>query len=231
MPKPTWKALVRRAVIRKIQSVRNKVSINLSSEIRRQTASEAAQFVLQHARAAIEFEFRELLWDFSLSKAPREGLVLEFGVFRGYSINYFAKRLPERVLFGFDSFEGLHVDWAGASVLKGYFDQGGRMPAVRSNVRLVKGWFDRTLPPFLSERPGPIALLHVDCDTYDAAKIVLDLVKDRLVPGSVIIFDDYFGYRGWLIGEHRAWAECVAQTGISYEYAAFTNIQMTVVVK
>ena len=35
-------------------------------------------------------------------------------------------------------------------------------------------------------------------------------------------FDEYFGYRGWKIGEFKAWQEFVEARGISYEYLAFS---------
>jgi len=36
-----------------------------------------------------------------------DGLVLEFGVFKGESLNYIAKKLPLNTVYGFDSFEEL----------------------------------------------------------------------------------------------------------------------------
>jgi hypothetical protein len=73
--------------------------------------------------------------------------------------------------------------------------------------------------------------VHIDCDTYEGTKIVLDLIPDRLTAGSVIIFDDYFGYRGWLIGEHKAWIEFVERNKIEYEYLGFTTERVSLVVK
>jgi hypothetical protein len=74
--------------------------------------------------------------------------------------------------FGFDSFEGLKEVWRGNQLGKGAFDRGGRMPRVESNVTLVKGWFDQTLPNFLAQHPGPAVYLHIDSDTFEAALVV-----------------------------------------------------------
>ncbi|MGB8402253.1 class I SAM-dependent methyltransferase [Bradyrhizobium sp.] len=231
--KAAVRTVVEKLVLRPVQFLLNNVSVNhdLAAEIRRQTSVECAQYIMQNARSALQFKLREELWDFTLPKIPQKGLILEFGVHRGYSLNYFAKRFPERMLFGFDSFEGLHVDWAGTGAAKSTFDLDGKLPSVRPNVSLVKGWFDQTLPPFLSQHEGDIALLHIDCDTYEATKIVLDLIPDRLTTGSVIIFDDYFGYRGWLIGEHKAWIEFAERNKVDYEYLGFTTERVSLVVR
>jgi hypothetical protein len=154
------RAVLEKLVIRPVQFLLNNVSVNhdLAAELKRQTSIECAQYIMQHARSALQFRAREELWDFTLPKVSPEGLILEFGVRRGYSLNYFAKRFPEHKLFGFDSFEGLHVDWAGTGAPKGTFDLGGKLPSVRPNVNLVKGWFDQTLPSFLSQNKGDITL-------------------------------------------------------------------------
>lgn len=227
-----WKAIAQRTVLRPVQFLLNNLVVNhnIDSEIRRQVSAECAEFILKNARSALQFDLREQLWDYALPRV-KDGLVLEFGVRKGYSLNYFAQRLPDRTLHGFDSFEGLHVDWAGTGAPKGTFDLGGKMPAVRSNVELVKGWFDQTLPGFLAAHEGPVALLHIDCDTYEATQIVLDLAGDRLAQGSVVIFDDYLGYRGWSIGEHKAWTEFALAKGVEFEYLGFTNERMALVIR
>ena len=94
-------------------------------------------------------------------------LVLEFGVFSGRSINHLAATVgDEHLVHGFDSFEGLPEFWrdgyaAGAFAV-------GELPIVARNVRLVKGWFDQTLQPFLDENSGLVALVHIDCDLYSS---------------------------------------------------------------
>jgi hypothetical protein len=231
--KSVARSVVAKTVLRPIQFLLNNVAVNhdLAAEMNRRSSAECAEFIMEHARAALLFNVREELWDYVLPKIGTGGLVLEFGVREAYSLNYFAKRLPDRTLYGFDSFEGLHVDWAGTSAPKGTFDLGGKLPSVRANVQLIKGWFDETLPPFLGEHPDHISFLHIDCDTYEATKIILDLAGGRLKPGSVVVFDDYLGYRGWLIGEHKAWTEFVERTGLAFEYVGFTTERMALIVR
>ena len=105
------------------------------------------------------------------------------------------------------------------------------LPAVHGNVTLIKGWFDQTLPPFLAAHPDPVSFLHIDCDTYSSTKTILDMLFPRLRVGTVILFDEYFGYRGWRHEEWKAWQEYVSTKNISYEYIAYSNAQVGLLVK
>lgn len=75
-----------------------------------------------------------------------------------------------------------------------------------------------------------MALLHLDADLYSSTRTVLDLVGDRLVPGSIVLFDEYFNYPGWPDGEHRAWSEFIERTGHAFEYTGYTYNDEQVVV-
>jgi hypothetical protein len=74
------------------------------------------------------------------------GLIMEFGVYKGESINFIADLLPNRQIYGFDSFEGLPETWR-YNFYKGTFKL-NNLPEVRKNVVLVKGLFEDTLPKF-----------------------------------------------------------------------------------
>lgn len=75
---------------------------------------------------------------------PASGLVLEFGVFKGQSINKLG-RVLQQPIFGFDSFEGLPEDWdvGNAVIPREAFDRQGNLPEVLPNVVLIKGWFEQ----------------------------------------------------------------------------------------
>jgi hypothetical protein len=51
----------------------------------------------------------------------------------------------------------------------------------------------------------------------------LNECKTRLTPDTVIILDDYHGFRGWKLGQFQAWAEFVAENKLTYEYIAFNR--------
>ncbi|MCE9577111.1 MAG: class I SAM-dependent methyltransferase [Deltaproteobacteria bacterium] len=181
-------------------------------------AEDSARYVLEKMMPCGVYDDRYPLFDLGTSRIAQEGLLLEFGVFNGRSINYVAKRIGGRPIFGFDSFEGLAEDWLGTGALKGRFTRGGVLPPVVSNVTLVKGWFNQTLPAFLAEHPGPIAFAHLDADTFESTKYVLDRIADRLRVGTILQFDEYLGYPGWRHGEHLAFAQLCAEHKLAYKY-------------
>ena len=147
-------------------------------------------------------------------------LICEFGVFAGESINHLAELTP-KTLFGFDSFEGLPEEW-GDTWKKGDFVV-ARLPKVRANVTLVKGWFNESLPPFLQQHTGQMGFVHVDCDLYSSCKTVFALLEPRLGPGTVIVFDEYFNYPQWEDGEFKAFQEFLSRTKRSCEFIGYNR--------
>ena len=109
-------------------------------------------------------------------------------------------------IYGFDSFEGLPDAWI-PGFPKGYFNMDGKLPPVAPNVVLVKGWFDETLPPFVQQHPEPVSYLHIDCDMYESTKTVFQNLAPRIVPGTVIVFDELVNYPGYQDHELKAFYE------------------------
>lgn len=155
-------------------------------------------------------------------------LVCEFGVFTGTTINHIASLVPENI-YGFDSFEGLPERWRDG-YKKGAFTLNA-LPKVRSNVTLIKGWFDQTLPPFIQQHKEPIGLLHVDCDLYSSTRIIFEQLAPQICPGCVIVFDEYFNYPGWEEGEYKAFQEFIKTSGLGYDYIGFNRLHEQVAVK
>jgi hypothetical protein len=167
----------------------------------------------------------------ALGRAPADGLVLEFGVGGGDSIARIAALVPGRAVHGFDSFEGLPEDWAGRHEERGHYSTGGVLPDVPANVVLHRGLFADTLPGFLAAHEGPCAFVHVDCDLYSSAKTVLDAVAPRLVPGTVILFDEYFNYPTWRDNEHRAFQEFAAARDVAFDYLLWGHQEVAVKIR
>ncbi|MGJ7900908.1 methyltransferase domain-containing protein [Lysobacter sp. 1R34A] len=143
------------------------------------------------------------------------GHVMEFGVFRGRSLSALARALPERRVHGFDTFTGLPIPWlrsAGSVYPAGHFDTGA-LPEVPANASLWPGEFGASLPVWLDAHPGAAALLHIDCDLYESTATVLSLMDERIVPGTVLVFDELCDwtesgvYPAWREGEWRALRE------------------------
>lgn len=195
-------------------------------EMQKAALGETVAYISQHMRGAVGVYTPRQLLDHALPRTPAEGHVLEFGVFKGGTIRHIASRLPKRAIHGFDSFEGLPSDWSGYTMGKGYFSMKGKLPSVPRQVKLHPGWFDASLPKWLNDNPGSVAFLHIDCDLYESTKTILDLLTPRLVPGSIILFDEYFGYPNWQAHEFRAFQEYVAANGVTYEYVGYSRIQV-----
>lgn len=164
----------------------------------------------------------------ALAAVTLDGHHLEFGVFSGGTIRFIARRIGARIIHGFDSFEGLPEPWAGFNLGRSAFNRGGRLPRVPDNVRLHRGWFDQTLPQWLATNAGPVAFLHVDCDLYRSTKTIFDQLAERIVPGTIILFDEYFNYPNWEVHEFKAFQEYVGENGVSYRYLAFARQQVVV---
>lgn len=154
-----------------------------------------------------------------LDSALNEGLVLEFGVRFGVSIRQIAA-LAHQDVHGFDSFQGLPEDWHRES--RGSYTTGGALPEVPANVVLHAGWFEDTLPQFLELHAGPVRFMNVDCDLYSSTTTVLELLADRIGPGTVIVFDEYLGYEHWREDEFKAFQEAVVRHGWTYVLLCFS---------
>jgi hypothetical protein len=161
-----------------------------------------------------------------VSASELEGDYLEFGTFRGatfVSAYHFARlhRLRDMHFYGFDSFEGLpetkgldaNSEFAARQYACDLADfknilKQARVPA--RSVTLTKGWFDQSLTEEL--RAGlslkKAALIWVDCDLYSSTIPVLEWIVPYLQPGTVLIFDDWYCFKGDpRKGEQRAAAE------------------------
>lgn len=200
----------------------------------RLASEESARYVIDHMRTVPNFDTDYDLHDWvAKSQLDLEllehGMILEFGVATGRTLNHFARILPFKTIYGFDGFKGLPEDWT-SRMRKGFFAR-TNLPTVCNNCKLVVGWFNETLPGFVQEHTSPIALLHIDCDLYSSAVTVLNALKNQIVPGTVIIFDEYMNYPGWQLDEFKAWQEHVRAFGVKYEYIGRVSRHQKVAVR
>jgi hypothetical protein len=190
-------------------------------DLRLHAKRESVAYIIANMADALVRDDRFDLLTLALSRAPADGLILEFGVEKGASLRHLAALTP-RIVHGFDSFEGLPGDWGGTKEAKGAFDLKGRLPKHPPNAQLHVGWFDSTLPKFLATDPSAAALIHVDCDIYSSTVTIFEALKDRIKPGTIIVFDEYFNYPGWRNHEYKAFQEFIAATGHTYSYLGFS---------
>lgn len=137
------------------------------------------------------------------------GTALEFGVASGTSARYIAEHMP---VIGFDSFQGLPLDWR-PGFPKGSFK--GDPPDV-PNCELVIGLFEDTLPRFDFDNVGEIGLVHLDADLYESTATALKYIGPHLKPGCYVCFDEAHGYPGADQHEWRAWREFAEISGIRW---------------
>jgi len=162
-----------------------------------------------------------------------EGCYLEFGGGSGSSlIEAFHAARPYRRLkpmrfFVFDSFQGLPepvgLD-AGKIQVYNRGDYAFSLDHYTRNIRehgvdpervtCVAGFYSETLNEEL-KRKLPIdkaAVVLIDCDLYESTVPALDFITDYIQDGTIIVFDDWFSYKGRLdLGEARAFKEWLAR--------------------
>lgn len=105
------------------------------------------------------------------------------------------------------------------------------LPEVEPNVKLIKGWFDDTLPKFVEEHGDfKVAFIHSDSDLYSSTKTTLECLKDHVQCGTVIVFDELLNYPGWEDNEYKALMEFLNETGYKVKYLGYvpTGKQMAV---
>jgi hypothetical protein len=154
-----------------------------------------------------------------LNLARSDGMIMEFGVYKGRSTRRIANLIGDRILYGFDSFNGLPDDWllddGTVYVRRGSFST--KQTVFPGNVTLVVGLFQDTLPSFLAAHKETVAFVHIDCDLYSSTKFVLASLRPRLID-TIVVLDDY---RGNPANDHnvgRAFKEFVAETGADVEF-------------
>ncbi len=177
---------------------------------------------------ALGLETQREATEFALAAVAVEGHYLEFGVYTGGTIRFIARRIGKHTIHGFDSFQGLPEPWSGFSLGRKALSAGGRLPRVPRNVRLHPGWFEDTLPVWLEKDQGPVAFVHVDCDLYSSTRTIFTLLADRIIPGTIILFDEYFNYPNWEQHEYKAFQELVSERGMTYRYLCFARQQVVV---
>jgi O-methyltransferase len=135
------------------------------------------------------------------------------------------KNLEEMRFFGFDSFEGLpkankidiaegQEQWIGEGGFAAGLEEVKKLVPPEgiadNSIRLIPGWFNQSLTPEtkLKHEIKAASIVYVDCDYYESAVPALEFITDLLIDGSIIIFDDWFLFRGRSDrGEQRAFYE------------------------
>ncbi|MBD0390456.1 MAG: class I SAM-dependent methyltransferase [Nostoc sp. C3-bin3] len=156
----------------------------------------------------------------------QDGLWLEFGVGSGHTLNLICEYRLQGTVYGFDSFEGLPLDWR-TEFPKGAFKQ-PELPRVKSNAALIKGLFEDTIPQFIAAQCNSyISLLHIDCDLYSSTKTIFSYLGEKLIEGSIIVFDELIGYPGFESHELKAFYEFALASKKKFQWIGINGTQET----
>lgn len=90
------------------------------------------------------------------------------------------------------------------------------------NMTLIQGDVRETIPKYREQNPSlRIALLHLDMDVYEPTKFALEQLWEQLVPGAIIMIDDYNA----VAGATKAIDEFVASnTGLKIEKLPYCHV-------
>ena len=158
-----------------------------------------------------------------------DGCMMECGVYRGSTLLGMAHRLALRgitnvPLFGCDSFQGFPQPTKEDALTVGTFHQRTRAGVFADTsyedlvkrvhalgygqqIRLVKGFFEDTLPRITEPR---FSVVHLDCDLYRSYVACLETLYPKLVPGGYMVFDEYDFSASVYPGAQRAIDEFLA---------------------
>lgn len=143
-----------------------------------------------------------------------EGDIVECGIGRSRSLIILASLLvnssKQRSLYAFDSFEGFpeptKEDYSHRNPKKGEWSSSpsgkytyneefcltvlkeAEIPLDKISLKITKGFFADSLP---QAKINKIALLNIDGDLYSSYKDCLTYLYDKVVPGGIILFDDF----------------------------------------
>lgn len=151
-----------------------------------------------------------------------QGSYMEFGTFQGQSIAYAyherekirernrqSTRSGVRDIFAFDSFSG--IGGVTSEEATGPFRNGDYSASLQDfekylisrgvdlkSIQIIPGFFQNTLTKKLQTqilKKNPVAaVVNIDSDIYEPAKLALDFIKPMLVQGTVVLFDDWYSF-------------------------------------
>jgi hypothetical protein len=162
---------------------------------------EVAGRVIRDGRTYLNVDRLYTLWQAVESLPATAQAVAEIGVYRGGSAWFIADALRranrEMPFYVCDTFQGhTEVDES----VDGLHRPGEQFTRTKAEkvakylrgfpfVRMQVGDIRETAPTFANE--GAFGLVHLDVDVYPITRYCLDFFGPRLVPGGVIVMDDY----------------------------------------
>ena len=125
------------------------------------------------------------------------GAIAELGVWHGGTLKLMVDQFTDdRMAYGFDTFTGIPGEQLQQQErkLKGWFSDAS-LESVRNefkaypNVQIIKGLFPNTITD--EHRNATYSIVHLDADIYVPIRAGIEFFWPRIVPGGVIVIDDY----------------------------------------
>lgn len=170
------------------------------------------------------------------------GYIVELGVYKGASLIRLAtfRNLLEndfsRKIIGFDAFGKFptknlslsedvafieHFEGAGGYGLSEEELEQIMQRKGFQNYQLIKGNVFETIPAYLTNNPETrIAFLHLDMDVKEPTVYALNELYSRVVPGGIVVFDDY----NVVAGETEAVDEFLSSRKLRLEKTTHYNV-------
>jgi O-methyltransferase len=155
-----------------------------------------------------------------------QAAILEVGVWRGGTAGVMAKQLAnlksKSTLYLADTFSGVAKAGANDSFYKGGEHSDTSQYIVEdvlknksgyASYKILKGIFPEDTADKVPTHVQ-FGICHIDVDVYTSAKDILEWVWDKLIPGGVVVFDDY--------GFHS----CTGVTRLVEEYRYYNDRQI-----
>jgi O-methyltransferase len=126
--------------------------------------------------------------------AQREGEIAEVGVYRGGTGRLLARTCPEKTVHLFDTFTGMPETDGEIDIHKKDDFSDSSLKSVRAfledcpNISFHPGIFPNSAE---SLRDQSFCFIHIDVDIYQSARESLEFFYPGMVPGGVMVFDDY----------------------------------------
>lgn len=160
-------------------------------------------------------EVLQFTYEMSIKCMGIEGDFIECGVAAGSQLGMMKQAVidskSDKIVYGYDSFEGipyavecdetqpaigtidktklglLQSTGVSSHSVENVIENFGKFEVSMTNVKLVKGWFQDTVPQSKHEK---IALLRLDGDLYESTKVCLEHLLPKVSKGGVVIIDD-----------------------------------------
>lgn len=135
-----------------------------------------------------------ILYQFAKLSTQKDGEIAEVGVYKGGTARMIAKSCPEKTFHLFDTFSGMPESQRDVDFhQQGEFADTSLESVKRflkdcQNVEFHPGLFPQTINGVKNKT---FCYVHVDVDIYPSVKSCLEFFYPRLVPGGIMLFDDY----------------------------------------